>query len=144
MSCNFCKLSWYTCFCKELYFGYCNLFIRKDLLQRYLLKKIKNLVGHLQFIVRQKHNLVRYLILPQIFPVRQNIQFVFHLVCFSFFHCVMSDCCFKSWSGNMGHTVDIFTWTWIIWGSHIEHTSKQQKKVAFVRNCLVKVTLRLF
>ena len=27
---------------------------------------------------------------------------------------------------------------------HIENTSKQQKMVAFVRNCLVKMTLRLF
>ena len=32
--------------------------------------------------------------------------------------------------------VDIFVWTWNIWGGLIENTSKQQKMVAFVRNCL--------
>ena len=40
--------------------------------------------------------------------------------------------------------VDIFAWTWNIWDSHTENTSKQQKMVAFVRNCLTKMTLRLF
>ena len=40
--------------------------------------------------------------------------------------------------------VDIFAWTWNIWGSRTENTSKQQKMVAFVRNCSVKMTLRLF
>ena len=39
--------------------------------------------------------------------------------------------------------VDIFAWTWNIWRSRTENTSKQQKMVAFVRNCLVKITLRL-
>ena len=32
----FCKVFRYKCFCKKLYFGYCNLFIRKDLLEKYL------------------------------------------------------------------------------------------------------------
>ena len=40
--------------------------------------------------------------------------------------------------------VDIFTWTWNIWGSRTENTSKQRQMVAFVRICLVKMTLRLF
>ena len=31
--------------------------------------------------------------------------------------------------------VDIFAWTWNIWGSHTESTPKQQKMVAFMRNC---------
>ena len=31
-----------------------------------------------------------------------------------------------------------------IWGSRKDNTSKQRKMVAFVRNCLVKMTLRLF
>ena len=48
---------------KNLYFGYCNLFITKDLLERYLLERIKILVGHLQFMVMQRHNLVGHLIL---------------------------------------------------------------------------------
>ena len=76
----FCKVFRCKGFCKNLYFGYCNLFIRKDLLQRYLLERIKSLVGYLQFMVEQKHNLVGHLILPRIFPVRQNVRYVFHLV----------------------------------------------------------------
>ena len=40
--------------------------------------------------------------------------------------------------------VDIFAWTWNIWGGRIENTSKQRKMVPFARNCLVKMTLRLF
>ena len=55
-------------FCKKLYFGYCSLFIRNDLLERYLLKRIKSLVGHLQFMVRQRHSLVVYLIYLKFFP----------------------------------------------------------------------------
>ena len=88
----FCKVFWYKCFCKKLYFGYCNLFIRKDLLERYLLEKIKSLIGHLQFMVGQTHNLVRYLILPWAFPVGQNVWCVFRLVG----HCPMSDSYFKA------------------------------------------------
>ena len=57
------------CFCRNLYFGYCNLFIRKDLLERHLLERIKSLVRHLQFMVGQKPNLVGHLILPRVFPV---------------------------------------------------------------------------
>ena len=48
-----------------LYFEYCNLFIRK-----YLFPSIKSLVRHFQYKVRQKSNLVRHLVLPQIFLVR--------------------------------------------------------------------------
>ena len=77
---NFCKVFRYKGFCKKLYFGYCNLFIRKDLLQRYLLERIKSLIVYLKFMVEQKYNLVRHLILPQFFPVRQNLWYVFHLV----------------------------------------------------------------
>ena len=40
--------------------------------------------------------------------------------------------------------VDIFAWTWNIWGDRTENTSKQRKMVVFVRNCLVKISLRLF
>ena len=64
----FCKVFQYKCFIKKLYFGSCNLLIRKDLLERCLLEKIKSLVKHLQFMVWQKHNLVEHLILPQVFP----------------------------------------------------------------------------
>ena len=76
----FCKVFRYKWFCKKLYFRYWNLFIRKDLLERYLLERIKSLVGHVQFMVAQKHNLVRHLILPQVFPVGQNVRRVFRLV----------------------------------------------------------------
>ena len=41
-------------------------------------------------------------------------------------------------------TIDIFAWTWNIWHGLTENTSKQPKMVAYVRNCLVKMTLRLF
>ena len=34
-------------------------------------------------------------------------------------------------SGNTGRTVDIFAWTWSIWGGHTKHTSKQQKNGDF-------------
>ena len=76
----FCKVFRYKWFCKKLYFRYCTLFIRKDLLERYLLERIKSLVGHVQFMVAQKHNLVRHLILPRVFPVGQNVRRVFRLV----------------------------------------------------------------
>ena len=76
----FCKVFRYKWFCKKLYFRYWNLFIRKDLLERYLLERIKSLVGHVQFMVAQKHNLVRHLILPRVFPVGQNVRRVFRLV----------------------------------------------------------------
>ena len=49
----------------------------------YLLEKtylIKSLVRHLQFMVGRKHNLVGHLILPQFFPIRQNVRCVFRLV----------------------------------------------------------------
>ena len=75
----FCKIFRYKCFCKKLYFGYCNLYIRNDLLGRYLLERIKSLVGHLQFMVGQKHNLVGHLILPRVFPIGQNVRCVFRL-----------------------------------------------------------------
>ena len=74
-----CKISRYKCFCKKLCFGYF-LFIRKDLFERYLLERVKSLVEHLQFMVGQKHNLVGHLILPQIFPVGQNVRCNFRLV----------------------------------------------------------------
>ena len=64
----FCKVFWYKWFCKKPYFRYCNLFIRKDLLERYWLERIKSFVRHVQFMVAQKHNLVRHLILPRVFP----------------------------------------------------------------------------
>ena len=40
---------------------------------------IEKLVGHLQFMVRQKNNLIGHLILPQIFPVRQNVWCAFFI-----------------------------------------------------------------
>ena len=40
--------------------------------------------------------------------------------------------------------VGIFAWTWSNWCSRTENTSKQQKMVDFVRNCLMKMTSRLF
>ena len=58
-----CKVFRYKCFCKKLYCGYCNLFLRNDLLERYLFERIKSLVEHLKFMVKQTHNLVRHLIL---------------------------------------------------------------------------------
>ena len=54
----FCKVFRYKCFCKKLYLAYCKLLIRKDLLKRYLLERIKSLLRLLQFMVREKHNLV--------------------------------------------------------------------------------------
>ena len=51
----------------------------------------------------------------------------------------------KKWKdGNTGCAVDIFAWTWNIWGVRTEHTSKQRKMVTFVRNYLMKMSLRLF
>ena len=35
-----------------------------------------------------------------------------------------------------GLIVDIFAWTWIIWGGRTENTSKQQKMVAFFEELL--------
>ena len=99
----FCKVFWYKGFCKKQYFRYCNLFIRKDLFQRYLLERIKSLVGYLQFMVEQKHNLAGHLILPQIFLVGQNVWYVFHLsrqFLILIWHCLMSDCYFKAWSSE--------------------------------------------
>ena len=95
-----CKVFRYKGFCKKLYFGYCNLFIRKDLLQRYLLQRTKSLVGYLQFMVEQKHNLVGHLILPRIFAVGQNVRYVFHLAgqfLIFVWHFPMSDRYFKAW-----------------------------------------------
>ena len=65
---NFYKVFRYKCFCK------------KNLLEIYLLERIKSLVIHLQFMVGQKHNLLEHLILPRIFPVGQNVRCVFCLV----------------------------------------------------------------
>ena len=76
----FWKVVRYKCFCKKLYFAYWNLIIRKVLLERYLLERIKSSLRHLQFMVRQKHNLVGHLDSPQIFPVGQNVRCVFRLV----------------------------------------------------------------
>ena len=95
----FCKVFRYKWFCKKLYFRYWNLFIRKDLLERYLLERIKSLVGHVQFMVAQKHNLVRHLILPRVFPIGQNVRRVFRLVrqiLISVRHCPMSNRYFKA------------------------------------------------
>ena len=86
-----CKIFRYKCFCKKLYFGYC-LSIRKDLFERYLLERVKSLVEHLQFMVG-------HLILPQIFPVGQNVRCNFRLVGEFFIlvgHCPMSDRYFKA------------------------------------------------
>ena len=43
-----------------------------------------------------------------------------------------------------GCIADIFSWTWNLWAGRTENTSKQQKMVAFVRNCSVKITLSQF
>ena len=91
------------CFCKKLYFAYWDLFIRKVLLERYLLERIKSSLRHLQFMVGQKHNLVGHLVLPRIFPVGQNVRCVSRLVGqFLIFvgHCPMSDRYFKAWQGS--------------------------------------------
>ena len=83
----------------KLYFVYCKLFIRKDLLERYLLERIKSLLRHLQFMVGQKNNLVGHLILPRIFPVEQNVRCVFCLVgqfLILVGHYLMSDRYFKA------------------------------------------------
>ena len=96
----FCKVFRYKWFCKKLYFRYCTLFIRKDLLERYLLERIKSLAGHFQFMVAQKHNTVRNLISPRVFPDGQNVRCVFPLVwqfLISVEHCPMSDRYFKAW-----------------------------------------------
>ena len=96
----FWKVVQYKCFCKKLCFAYWNLFIRKVLLERYLLERITSSHRHLQFMVGQKHNLVGHLVLPQIFLVEQNVWCVF---CFfrQFLilvrHCPMSDHYFKAW-----------------------------------------------
>ena len=95
----FCEVFRYKCFCKKLYFGYCNLFIRKDLLDLYLLGRIKSLVGYLQFMVGQKQNLVGHLVLLWVFPVGQNVRCVFPLVeqiLIMVGHRKMSDRCFKA------------------------------------------------
>ena len=76
----FSKVFQYERFCKKLNFGCCNLFIKNNLLERCLLERIKSLVGHLQFMVGQKNNLVRHLILPRVFAVGQNFRSVFRLV----------------------------------------------------------------
>ena len=76
----FRKVFQYERFCKKLNFGCCNLFIKNNLLERCLLERIKSLVGHLQFMVGQKNNLVRHLILPRVFAVGQNFRCVFRLV----------------------------------------------------------------
>ena len=65
---------------KNFYFGYRNLFIRKDLLERYQQERIKSSVGDLQFMVGQRHNLVGHLFLPRIFPVGQNVRCNFRLI----------------------------------------------------------------
>ena len=62
------KVFRYKCFCK------------KTLSERYLLKRVKSLVRHFQFMIGQKHNLLGHLILPRIFPVGQNVRCVFRLV----------------------------------------------------------------
>ena len=42
------------------------------------------------------------------------------------------------------HEKTIMACSYLNFFSHTENTSKQQKMVAFVRNCLVKMTLRQF
>ena len=67
--------------------------------KRYLSERINSLVGHFQFMVEQKHNLVGHLILPQIFAVGQNVRFVFCLVGQFWIlvgHCPMPDRYFKA------------------------------------------------
>ena len=86
---HFYKVFRYKCFCK------------KTILGTYLSERIKSLVRHLHFMAGQKHSLVRYLILPQTFPVGRNVRCVFCLIghflilvgC-----CPMSDRYFKAWN----------------------------------------------
>ena len=57
------------------------------------------MVGHLQFMVGQKHNLVGHLILPLVFPIGQNVRYVFRLagqILILVGHCPMSDRNFKA------------------------------------------------
>ena len=72
-----------------LYFEHYNLYIRKG-----VFSSINSLVGYLQFMVGQKHDLVGHLILARIFPVGQNVWSVFRLVGQIFIlveYCAMSD-----------------------------------------------------
>ena len=99
------------CFCKKLYFAYWDLFIRKVLLERYLLERIKSSLRRLQFTVGQKHNLVGHLVLPRIYPFGQNVRCAFRLVgqfLILVGHCPMSDRYFKSCIGGGGLTFGIF------------------------------------
>ena len=127
----FCKVFRYKWFCKKLYFRYWNLFIRKDLLERYLLERIKSLVGHVQFMVAQKHNLVRHLILPRVFPIGQNVRRVFRLVrqiLISVRHCPMSNRYFKACN-----VFDFILWSvpvkQINWWSKIPTSIKQHCEI---------------
>ena len=52
----------------------------KGFIRKIFIRKDKGLVGHLQFMVGQKHNLVGHLILPQVFSVGRNIRCAFCLV----------------------------------------------------------------
>ena len=57
------------------------------------------MVGHLQFMVGQKHNLVGHAILPRVFPIGQNVRSAFRLVrqiLILVGHCPMSHRYFKA------------------------------------------------
>ena len=95
-----------------LYYECCNWFITKN-----WFSWIKSLVGHLQFMVRQKHNLVGHLILPQIYPIGQSDWCFFCLVGQLLIlagHCPMSDHYFKAWSNH----------AWLKWNREVECIEK--------------------
>ena len=67
-------------FCIQCFFFFADDDVKTKDLDICLLERVKSLVGHLQFMIGQKHNLVRHLILPQVFAVGQNVWSVFCLV----------------------------------------------------------------
>ena len=69
-------------FCIQFFFLFvCRWRLKNErFIERYLLERIKTSVGHLQFMVRQKHNLVGHLILPRVCPIGRNVGCVFRLV----------------------------------------------------------------
>ena len=90
------------------------MFLSKSLLcilefvRKIFLEKIKSSLRHLQFMVRQKYNLLGHLVLPRIFPVGQNIRCVLRFVGQFFIlvgHCPMSDRYFKVWKVFLGKGV---------------------------------------
>ena len=84
---------------KKLNFGYCNLFIRKDLLKNIFIKKGLKVWSGI-FNLWLDRSIIGHLILPRVFPVGHNVQCVFCLVeqiLILVGHCAMSHRYFKVW-----------------------------------------------